>query len=553
MPVELDSSGARRLIPLITAASAALIYLLLGVLSMAFGHPDEDAYILFIYSEIFADTGRIGFFADGPPIEGATDFLWMVILAALDKLGIPTAYGAQLLNALGVFIISYVIASQSCKTRVALLVLAGLALLVPFMRFVHAGFVGFSAPLYSALVLVIFVMVWRAPSARLILVPWLCILLGLFRPDGVIIGVLMTLSGFVIADRQHRPKYLMACGGAVVIGVVYFIWRYTYFNAFLPLPLYVKSSLEGVPSGLASTMTWLGLSVGYLVCAALFAFVSRKDWRRLALATLPIVLFLSALSVSHLSQNINFRFQAPVGVVLYVLTASFFAAGLSSASFRIGRVAMIGLGATAFLYSLAGDLVGWKNRIIGQFYYSYMDTFPMYVSDMLSSEMTLVVTEAGRFPYWTPGRTYDLVGLNTPQVAREGATPEMLAGMTPDLIFVHSDYLIEFDCPARTFCPVAPDVMKQAIQDANLPPSGEEANRAIRAAKAYFEYMAENAGRYHTFSVHFVRGFPHLYSIARDSEIDPERFAEGLAASFANPRRWSYMEGLSVIDRADRH
>lgn len=553
MSVELGSSVDRRILSLITAASAALIYLLLGMLSMAFGHPDEDAYILFIYSEIFADTGRIGFFAGGPPTEGATDFLWMIALAGFDKLGIATAYGAQLLNALGVFLIGYVVASLPCTGKRAVPVLAGFALLIPFLRFVHAGYVGFSAPLYAALILVIFIMVWRAPFSRLVFVPWLCILLGLFRPDGVIIGVLMTLSGFIIIDRRHRRSYLMACGGAAVVGVVYFIWRYSYFGALLPLPLYVKSSLEGMPSGLVSTATWLGLSAGYLVCAVFFVLIGGKDRQRLALAGLPVALFLAALSASHLSQNINFRFQAPVGAILYVLTASFFAAILSSASLRPGRIVMAGLGAAAFLFALAGDLAGWKNRIIGQFYYSYIDTFPMYVSRMLSPETTLLVTEAGRFPYWTPGKTYDLVGLNTPRAAREGASPEMIAALDPDLIFVHNDYLVEFGCPDQTFCEVSPDTLQQGIKDAALPASEEEANRAIRAAKAYFEYMAENAGQYHTFSAHFVRGFPHLYSIARDSAIDPEQFSEALAASFANPRRWSYMEGLNVVDRAHRH
>lgn len=554
MSAELDRSADRAALPLAAALSASVIYLLIGVLGMAFGHPDEDAYILFIYSEILSDTGRIGFYADSPPLEGATDFLWMVILAGLDKLGIATAFGAQLLNALGVFLIAYLVAAQVQGGKAVALLLFGLALLVPALRFVHAGYVGFSAPLYAALILWVFVIVWKAPSARLFVVPLLSILLGLFRPDGVILGVFMTLSALVVVDPEHRRRYLLGCAVAAGIGLTYFFWRYSYFGYFLPLPLYVKSSLEGMPSGLNSMASWLMLSFGYVICAAGVLVTDVQSRKRLGLALLPLVMLMAALSLSHLSQNISYRFQAPFGVVLYYLATGFLAAGVAALGQRqFGRAALGAVGGLALLISLTGDMRSWKNQVFGQFFYSYIDTFPMYLSRLVTPDMTLVVTEAGRFPYWTPGRTFDLVGLNTPEAALQGASAEMIAEMAPDVIFIHTDYLVEFDCPEMTFCPISPEALTQAIAARDLPAPEQEPNRAIRAALAYFDYMAGHAEDYHTFAVHFVRGFPHLYSVAKDSGINPQDFAAALEQSFANPRRWSYMEGLNVVPRHLRH
>ena len=43
--------------------------------------PQEDAYILYRYSENLATSGQIAWNVDDGPADGATDFLWMLVLA----------------------------------------------------------------------------------------------------------------------------------------------------------------------------------------------------------------------------------------------------------------------------------------------------------------------------------------------------------------------------------------------------------------------------------------------------------------------------------------
>ena len=53
-------------------------------------YPAEDASILFRYSENLAQTGQISYNFQGEKAEGATDFLWMILIAGGVKLGLSS-------------------------------------------------------------------------------------------------------------------------------------------------------------------------------------------------------------------------------------------------------------------------------------------------------------------------------------------------------------------------------------------------------------------------------------------------------------------------------
>src|SRR5260370_785727 len=66
--------------------------------------PAEDAVILFQYSRNLAEHGAITFLSGGPHVEGATDFAWMVLVAAVTKCGLTPFWfcaAANVLSLLG--------------------------------------------------------------------------------------------------------------------------------------------------------------------------------------------------------------------------------------------------------------------------------------------------------------------------------------------------------------------------------------------------------------------------------------------------------------------
>ena len=92
-------------VPLISS----LLYLLSSLIYLYFNGFHEDAYILFNYSENLSNHGVISYYPDGPPAEGATDFLWMILLSFMYLIKIPTFLSVSILNSLGTFTISYVL------------------------------------------------------------------------------------------------------------------------------------------------------------------------------------------------------------------------------------------------------------------------------------------------------------------------------------------------------------------------------------------------------------------------------------------------------------
>ena len=79
--------------------TTAVLFVLLGVLTLTNGHPNEDAYILFAYVENFVAGHGIAFYPGGPPAEGFTDLLWFLVLAALHAVGINVGLAACLVSA----------------------------------------------------------------------------------------------------------------------------------------------------------------------------------------------------------------------------------------------------------------------------------------------------------------------------------------------------------------------------------------------------------------------------------------------------------------------
>ena len=67
------------------------------------GHLHEDAYILFIYAENLANHNFIGYSLGTGRAEGATDFLWMIILSGLVYLGLDIGWAAAILNSVSIF------------------------------------------------------------------------------------------------------------------------------------------------------------------------------------------------------------------------------------------------------------------------------------------------------------------------------------------------------------------------------------------------------------------------------------------------------------------
>jgi hypothetical protein len=188
----------------------AAIFWLRGFAHLRQRHPHEDAFILFRYAEHLAAGHGIVFNAGGPQVEGATDFLFLVWLAGLVRIGFDVAVGALLLNTLASGAIGLVLARLHRRENdkaVAGLVGLLLASAVPFLAGAHASYDGFGTQAYCALAVCAYGALVQRSERALVWLTYLALALGLFRPDGVILGVGFYLTALFLATHQGYAVY----------------------------------------------------------------------------------------------------------------------------------------------------------------------------------------------------------------------------------------------------------------------------------------------------------------------------------------------------------
>ena len=267
--------------PLVAAGVASVLFFAAGWRMLGISHPHEDVYILFRYVEHIVSGHGIVYNEGGPRTEGATDFLWLIILSAVTWLGADTAIAALVLNALGAGLAALILTRIILGDVPPVVGWAAAAAMVPVVVLSHgaaASYVGFSTMLYSALALLLF-RIGVGGGRQVVWLPVVGLILSLFRPDGVVIGVSSALLGLWVARSQrqlgHYLRVLVGCG---VVGATYFVWRYLYFGLLLPLPLYVKRAKGGdwsdqIP-GLEFLLRWLELRISPLPAAALLVVLA---------------------------------------------------------------------------------------------------------------------------------------------------------------------------------------------------------------------------------------------------------------------------------------
>ncbi len=542
------------------AAIYAVIAFAMGFSVLLLSHPHEDAFILFKYARMLADGQGIAFWPGGPPTEGATDFLWMVFVSGLTRLGFDVALAAVIGNALGAAALA--LAFRRIVQRVggpAWLALVPLTFLFGGPAF--AAYVGFGTLPYCAVLGWLFVQTFSAWTERRCApsIAWLALVLSLLRPDGVILSIPFVLIGAVAALRiqdQRRAnlrEYLRHCGFVALTGGAYFAWRWWYFGLPLPLPLYVKSHgndggafadlfqdpYRALP-GLEANVLWLLSLAGPLPMLAasilILALAGGARARRLGIAAtlclLPGVLHLAALSFARQSQNAGGRFQAPL-FVLSLITAITLAASIER------RGARRGIALASALLCAFPQLFLWVPRMNWLWIrHGYMDSFAVRMGRELEPDRVLALTEAGRLAFWTDARVEGLVGLNNPRTALDPADVEYLTDMNPDVVmfyagpFALAEHLplekpvlrVQRGILTAAVRPEFRDDFGTHITDYSSVMTPEKASALVAAA------FLEATEDYEVYAVRNVGGFSHVYGF-RASLPELPRILDALRAT----------------------
>ena len=436
-----DALAALALVALIGAYAAAAVDF-----SVA---PFEDAAILMRYAQHLAAGLGIVWNADGGPVDGATDFLFLVSLAGLARAGLSIELATRLLGALAH--VATVLAAYLALRRVgragalAAFVPAAYLAVGPGLRYVAAYFGTPVFALFALLSWIAVLLLEREPARRRWAVAFAAasLIMGLIRPEGVILSALMLLGLVCLrGPRAALPALRWYVALHAVLGGAYFAWRWSYFGYPLPNPFYVKGGGALYWDSLRESLR--GTSrMGLPFLPAFVAALRTPALARRALGyAVPVAGFACAFVLLSNAMNLGWRFQY---ATLPILAVSWYAlvrdlpAELALERLAQGdrhwRRALVALGLVASL-----GVVAYSHSFSRHIRY-YRDGRYDVARALLAYRgegYTLATTEAGLLPFYSEWRTVDTAGLNDPWIAHHGGvTEEYLDRFRPELIVFH--------------------------------------------------------------------------------------------------------------------
>ncbi|MBI5877729.1 MAG: hypothetical protein HZB53_08770 [Chloroflexi bacterium] len=439
--------GGRRDLPVLVSLIGA-IFLFALVKFNASAAPFEDAAILMRYADHLARGYGIVWNIGEAPIDGATDFLFMVVAAILVRLGATLEVATRGLgfvsHALTVLLV-YTSLRRLHNAPVIVAAISALFLAIgPGLAYVSAYFGTPFFALAASLTWYVAVLMIRSGETqrRAILFAALSLFTALIRPDGVLLTGFM-LVAIIVARGPRSARRAIAYFTAlfVSIGGLYFLWRWNYFGYPLPNPFYRKGGVFSTLN-LQRSLTDTIKVCGPILAVFLLGFVNSRTRRQAAAYMLPVLCFAGSFVI--LSDELNFasRYQY-VLLPMVLMTWWPMIAWLITTARRERWSAMRPL-------PKAATLVGTSMLVFGFLLYGFrlgLASYPhdgrydmaLMLSEYQTENLTLATSEAGLLPLYSRWRTIDLWGLNDPWITHNGGlTEQYLDSVKPDLIMFHA-------------------------------------------------------------------------------------------------------------------
>lgn len=335
-------------------------YYLVAKINLA-ASPAEDAAILMRYAKHFGEGMGIVWNPGEAPVDGATDFLFMILVGGLYRLGISLELGVRFIG-IGLHFLTILLVYLGSRRMsgsnpwVAWLSAAFLAV-SPGLRYVEASFGTPFFAFFVALTWYLAVIAADRPRSTTLAVLFgvSSLVTGLIRPEGVIVAAFMMLAIVVKAGFKASRKillfYLLI---NFLVGGAYFLWHWNYFGYPLPNPFYRKGGGLFYPDSLnESFKNTLNLSfpfwLAYFYGVALWLWLGLRELSKAA----PILDRLSAW-INNWMANGNRKIWTRVGGGIFLAG---FVIGLSRTSSSLHPFRLLGWYSPNYALFLMGLLV----------------------------------------------------------------------------------------------------------------------------------------------------------------------------------------------------
>ena len=406
-----------------------IIISLISVVNFYFFEPAEDAVILFNFAENFANTGIISYYPYGEPAEGSTDFLFFLLIAFLYKLGFSSFFASQVLSNFGILLILYYfskIYKFYYKKNIQTLTFYSFFLILILHPFYKASLDGFSVYFFGGFIFSFIYYYFLKDSKKLAFIGFLVCLI---RPDGIIL--VFPLSLIYLFENYNRSLFIQKMKiflyYAIIPSMIYFMWRWWYFEELLPLPFLVKSDTGKNSIFLFESFNNI-INTLYL-CLPLF-FLAIFEFKKINFKKINFAIILSITTsvlfycTMRLEQNIGGRFFIGIQILTFV-----FFLNLPRLKFEMGLFAII----CCFLYSPFNYI---KNSLGSR----NLENTKNVGQDLqkMTFKGKILTTEAGYITYYSRWESRDSWGLSTAEYAKNLIQPSDIKKYQPDLIVANA-------------------------------------------------------------------------------------------------------------------
>lgn len=417
-------------------------------------YTSDDSYISYRYARNLADGAGL-VWNPGEHVEGYTNFLWVVLLAGVHKIGFDIVLSGRWLGfALGILAIggTYLLCRvlvEGAPGRTAGLVAA--LLLAASGPFAAWGTAGLETSLFALLLLAavlahISEQARRRPPASGIL--WA--LLTMTHPAGAIpfaVSGVFKLGESAIRIRQARPGQVAARSEVQRLGVwaapfallyfPYFAWRYATYGWLFPNTYYAKvgSGLHQYARGLLYADTFIEEYAIWILLAAPVAILAGSLPRGRAAYVLAVVLAMFAYIVYVGGDGLLlYRFFAPVLPLIYALAV---ASAASIARYWNQRADAPAWAPTAVCASMAAAFIlftlhasaGIPAVAQERASVNEREEIGRWLRANLPPATVIAVVPAGSIPYESRLPAIDMLGLNDEHIAHVSIDePSVLIG-----------------------------------------------------------------------------------------------------------------------------
>lgn len=448
----------------ILAAMVLFILMLLYVWNFTI----DDAFISFRYSEHLASGFGLVWNVDQPPVEGYSNFLWILIIAFSFLFKLNPIFSAKLIGLVSVFgiiIIFWFIINDIFKNNVdkfLAFTLSTVLILVNPHTATHA-ISGMETMFYTFLLLGVAYSAWKIITSNSSKFIWLfaftALLLSLTRPEGIIISLALIFTVILISKKKKDNSITLNSFLPILILflipiIIYQLFRVYYFQELLPLPFIVKV-VNGVtyPAEFITALIYL---VPFIIIIMISFYIlnpkmkshknQQKTYFNYFLLILVVIFFFANVEyVFTPLMNYSQRFYYPSFVLIYVT----FGIATTILFKEISKIDTKFPKFTKIIFTLFVILILVNTNVYGiddlkdkhdysisfeNSYYSIGETLNQYSSD----NFTVAFADAGAVAYLSRWNFLDLGGLNNKFIAHNGITKAYLKEEDPELVILVS-------------------------------------------------------------------------------------------------------------------